>query len=143
MTGSENRGEKQPGRVPLQTGPGRDAIAKSVILCRFPAGLIQGNSWRQHTGSYPRSQCNEAKPLEPRSGGRFNGGDAGILPAVATAKYNTMARGAPHEAPHLVSDECLVSESLRVASSEIDAGHRDSPIDHSVRVVGGRCRASP
>jgi hypothetical protein len=61
MTGSENRGEKQPGRVPLQTGPGRDAIAKSVILCRFPAGLIQGNSWRQHTGSYPRSQCNEAK----------------------------------------------------------------------------------
>jgi len=44
MTKSENRGEKQPGRVPLQTGPGRDAIAKSVLCWMFPAGLIRGNS---------------------------------------------------------------------------------------------------
>src|SRR5215217_4752303 len=32
MTGSENRGEKQPGRMQLQTGPNRDAIAKSVMV---------------------------------------------------------------------------------------------------------------
>jgi hypothetical protein len=36
MTGSENRGEKQPGRVRLQTGPGRDAIAKSEMLRLLP-----------------------------------------------------------------------------------------------------------
>jgi len=57
MTGSENRGEKQPGRVPLQTGPGRDAIAKSVIIYVSLAGLIQGNIWRQHTGLRTRRQC--------------------------------------------------------------------------------------
>ena len=39
MAGSENRGEKQPGRVLLQTGPGRDAIAKSVVLAYPRAGL--------------------------------------------------------------------------------------------------------
>jgi hypothetical protein len=57
MTGSENRGEKQPGRVPLQTGPGRDAIAKSVRIYVSLAGLIQGNIWRQHTGLRTRRQC--------------------------------------------------------------------------------------
>ena len=57
MTGSENRGEKQPGKVPLQTGPGRDAIAKSVMKCIFPAGLKRGNNCKQHTGLQPCSQC--------------------------------------------------------------------------------------
>lgn len=36
MTGSENRGERQPRRVQLQTGPGRDAIAKSVMIGTSP-----------------------------------------------------------------------------------------------------------
>ncbi|WHZ25575.1 MAG: hypothetical protein OJF51_000370 [Nitrospira sp.] len=36
MAGSENRWEKQPGWVLLRTGPGRDAIAKSVIVSTLP-----------------------------------------------------------------------------------------------------------
>lgn len=35
MTSSENRGETQPGRMQLQTGPGRDAIAKSARLSKL------------------------------------------------------------------------------------------------------------
>jgi hypothetical protein len=53
--------------VPLQTGPGRDAIAKSVMLCMSQAGLIRGNSRTQHTGRARRSQCmaNFSVPLSP------------------------------------------------------------------------------
>jgi len=45
MTGSENRGEKQPGRVQLRTGPGRDAIAKSAMMSTRPlVGLLRADS---------------------------------------------------------------------------------------------------
>ena len=44
MTSSENRGETQPGRMQLQTGPGRDAIAKSVRLSTSPGRTYYGES---------------------------------------------------------------------------------------------------
>ena len=53
MTGSENRGEKQPGRVLLQTGPGRDAIAKSVVLSLSPGRTTTGGHVRTHYSMPP------------------------------------------------------------------------------------------
>lgn len=51
MTGSENRGEKQPSRVPLQTGPGRDAIAKSDIDEASPRRTTTSDMQGHHTAS--------------------------------------------------------------------------------------------
>jgi len=56
MTGSENRGEKQPGWVPLQTGPGRDAIARSAIVWGISSPDRTSEMYCYHTARLSRRQ---------------------------------------------------------------------------------------